>query len=287
MKVLFICSGREDYQSDMLFHGLKSIADIEVHESSDMWYMYAGMSQEKKAALYGKGFSLYGLIDQSLKNYEHENIIREKISSKWYDLIIYGQIKKDDSFIDIVKKVYSKDEIIIVDGQDHQYLIKKYFGIGHYFKRELTDTNAKRGVLPINFAIPESKVLHTKVAKQKDWATIIPGDRSTYIYNNELDYYRDYQISKYGLTTKKAGWDCLRHYEILANGCIPVFTDIQECPRFSLTKLPKDTIYRSNGLVKWNQMNERLLEEFNEFYLDWTSRYLTTRALANYVLSFI
>jgi len=42
-------------------------------------------------------------------------------------------------------------------------------------------------------------------------------------YKNEKDYYQSYQNSIFALSYKKAGWDSLRHYEILMNGCIPLF----------------------------------------------------------------
>ena len=52
---------------------------------------------------------------------------------------------------------------------------------------------------------------------------LIPGKLDTYIYEKERDYYDMYFNSLFALTYKKAGWDCLRHYEILANGCILYF----------------------------------------------------------------
>jgi len=287
MRVLYISNGlAADYQCDMLFHGLKSIQEIEVFESSDLWYMYNDISEERKKNLYGKGFTLYGVIDKSLKKFEPNNIVQEKILSRWYDVLIYGQIARDDSFLDLARKSYAKNEIMMVDGRDHQYLSRKHFELATYFKRELTDKNARKGALPINFAIPETKVVRQIMPKQKDWGSLIPGKISTYIFDTEEAYYNDYQISAYGLTTKKAGWDCLRHYEILASGCIPYFPKIQKCPRFTMAKLPKDSIHRSNGLIEWKKMNARLLDEFNSFYLEWTARYLTTRALATYVLSY-
>ncbi len=59
--------------------------------------------------------------------------------------------------------------------------------------------------------------------KDQDFASLIPGVLSTYIYDTEEEYFKGYQRAFYAVTCKKAGWDCLRHYEILANGCIPYF----------------------------------------------------------------
>ena len=61
-------------------------------------------------------------------------------------------------------------------------------------------------------------------------ASLIPGDMTTYIFNKykEVEYNKMYQDSRFALTKKKGGWDCLRHYEILMNGCIPLFENLDK-----------------------------------------------------------
>ena len=99
---------------------------------------------------------------------------------------------------------------------------------------------------PIQFAIPESKIVNKIPEKSSDFAFLVPGKLDTYIYNTESDYYRDYQKSYFALTCKKGGWDCLRHYEILANGCIPYFTDLDQCHPKTMLFFPKRLNQRSN-----------------------------------------
>ena len=70
-------------------------------------------------------------------------------------------------------------------------------------------------------------------------APLIIGKLNTYIYDSEDSYYEMYKKSIFGLTYKKAGWECLRHYEILMNGCIPLFLDLKDCPNDCITTLPK------------------------------------------------
>jgi hypothetical protein len=101
---------------------------------------------------------------------------------------------------------------------------------------------------PITFSIPEEKIVNTIPKKTKVLATIIPGNKNTYIYNNEEDYYNDYKQSLFAITGKKCGWDCMRHYEILANGCLPYFQEIEKCPKNTLTLFPKELIYKCNKL---------------------------------------
>ena len=84
---------------------------------------------------------------------------------------------------------------------------------------------------PIQFSIPTLKWENYKNVREKnkilDFSAMIPGEASTYIYSNEKDYINGYGDCFYALTTKKGGWNCLRHYEILLAGTIPYFLDIK------------------------------------------------------------
>ena len=73
-------------------------------------------------------------------------------------------------------------------------------------------------------------------------APLVPGKLSTYIYDDEKTYYDMYSNSIFAITNKKLGWDCLRHYEILMNGCIPLFFNIEDCPKLILKTLPKERL---------------------------------------------
>jgi hypothetical protein len=286
MKLLFISSGKyPDYQNDMLFHGLKSLPDVTVYENNDLWYMYNNITPEEKIKLYGKGFSVYGLLDASLKNVEDSHSILEKIETKFYDVIIYGSVTRDSSYLDKVIEIYDKKRIFFVDGEDKSRINEDLLGKGLFFKRELIDKFAQKGVLPINFAIPKIKIVNPLPGKEKDWATIIPGDKSTYIFDTEKDYYLDYQKSKFGKTKKKSGWDCLRHYEILANGCIPYFPDIENCPPYTLLKFPKGIIHQTNRLIRKKKMTQVLYDYYINYLLRWTQDYLSTEAIATDVLN--
>ena len=144
-------------------------------------------------------------------------------------------------------------------------------------------------LFPISFCIPKEKITIINIdnhKKKKTIATVIPGNKDTYIFSTEKDYYNDYQQSYFGITMKKAGWDCLRHYEIIANGCIPLFIDIYNCPDDILILFPKSLIIESNDLfVNFNIENDqdkywRLLNKLQDYMLN----HLTTTAMAQYVL---
>jgi hypothetical protein len=55
-----------------------------------------------------------------------------------------------------------------------------------------------------------------------------------------------YHRARFAYTQKKGGWDCLRHYEIMANGCIPIFRGLDQCPVDTLTTFPKGLIREVN-----------------------------------------
>ncbi len=91
---------------------------------------------------------------------------------------------------------------------------------------------------PIAFSIPEEKIVAEPPVKEKLLAAHVVdeevanrvGASSTYVFDAEEDYYADLRASRFGVTTKRAGWDCLRHYELAANGCVPCFRDLDRKP---------------------------------------------------------
>ena len=130
-----------------------------------------------------------------------------------------------------------------------------------------------------------------------------------------------YSNSIFAITNKKLGWDCLRHYEILMNGCIPLFFNIQDCPKSILKTLPKQrlseiyssydsvlklysplkiykkkflsfkkifsyipNIFKNKNASTFLKENSNILEIKNEL-LNFTKQNLTTEILAKYVLS--
>ena len=50
-------------------------------------------------------------------------------------------------------------------------------------------------IYPIGFSIQKSKIVDSVPEKKRLLAPLIPGDISTYIYNNETDYYNSYKES--------------------------------------------------------------------------------------------
>ena len=265
--------------------------------------------------LWGKGFTYSNLIDRDF----HHN----ELKTSEFDLIVVSihhtrHHSKDQNYEDIKNICSSGIKVAVVDGNDLQDYDSRIFELTpYYFKREIPD-GADERLIPIHFAIPECK-LNFDQKKTKDFAFIYPGScephwpqdsRKTHIYDDEKSYYADYGSSRFAFTCKKGGWDCMRHYEILANGCIPIFTDIEWCPKRTLTNLPKEALSSIKTLPDLNLVSasdnnltfggHHILpgkSSYNDITVFWnpyisiknylqeyTTNNLTTKALAKYFL---
>ena len=324
MKILFIHSEGNnthynDYMSDLLLHGLRELLGFQVIDYPGSWYMYSDeilKRQYDENKLWGKGLT----IKNTLNNYNSidRTDIEKKIQNKYFDLVIYSSIRRSDLFLESVIKYNNK--FLFIDGEDDNYIDERYSNSGLYFKRELV--NNKSNLIPISFAVPKEKILKGINEKPINLlAPLIPGRLSTYIYDDEKTYYNMYANSIFGITNKKLGWDTLRHYEILMNGCIPLFLNIEDCPKLTLTTLPKDRLlniynkfhrilqlyspfkiykkkflsikkilsyipnmFKNKNASTFLRDNSKVLEIKNEL-LNYTHQKLTTESLAKYVLS--
>lgn len=214
----------------------------DVVDCNKRFHLYSDYPDDLYASEYGKGFTICRNLTSD--NTDREDIIR-KIKNKFFDLVVYGSIWRCQDHLQIVLDSYDKKQIIYVDGEDTNLFHDRIKDETIYFKRELYPDQKQanlqefmKNVLPIQFAMPTNKVTGG-AKKERRIAYIDPRNKSTYTYNTEVDYYQDYKFSKFGRTTRKAGWDCMRHYEIMANGCVPIFEEIANCPRFSMMRAPK------------------------------------------------
>jgi len=286
MNILYLSPAKgPDYMADCLAHGLRFLYGDSFVDYPRIPYLYSDFGDTSN--LYGKGFSLYATLGDD-SGVDRTNIA-DKIYNRFYDLVIYGSIHREQKFFYAVSRLYPRNSVIFVDGEDQSHGLFALAKHGLYFKRELAAPHP--GVYPIHFAIPVSKVgtlkplLKTKVMAHSD-----PRDRSTYIFKTERDYYQDYAESLFAITMKKGGWDCMRHLEILANGCIPLFLDLDQCPKTTCTHLPKPELLEVLALMDkpaayWdsNEGHAVWLSLWRRIHLKFV-RYSTTNMLAQYVI---
>lgn len=96
----------------------------------------------------------------------------------------------------------------------------------------------RRGYRRIGFAIPSELIASGAPSKSKDWPAHIVdaevaarvGGSTAYAFEDADAYHADLRSSRFGVTTKKAGWDALRHLEIAAAGAVPCFRNLDRKP---------------------------------------------------------
>lgn len=289
MKLLFVTNFNQiaqasggfisDYLNDLTFYGLKELVGDDVVDSTPIPSLYREMQPSIPVESLWGGMTAFWLLGFSP---EGRDDIPERIGARFYDFIIYGAARRCLDYYDLVAKVYPPKRVILIDGNDDTD-VHPLHTRHPYFKRELIAPMPN--VYPISFALPTVKLSGLKTEKTQHLGTVIPGKRETYIFKREEEYYADYQRSYFGITRKKAGWDALRHYEILGNSCVPVFEDLEGCPATTLTTLPKAALLEGRGLYDrfHAERYDRLLRELYAY----TAERLTTRVLAQNLLATI
>lgn len=169
-------------------------------------------------------------------------------------------------------------------------------------------------IYPISYGIPKQFILQYKnrseliQLKTQITSQILPSTSPTTKpstkkkfgnkkFTNQTLYYQEYSKSYYCIDHKKGGWDSLRHWEIIASGCMPYFIDLEYCPEYTLYHLPKQLLIEARELpgVTFNCEEFKVEIDFKIFpkerYFDLLEKllaharkYLTTEAMAKYVL---
>lgn len=304
---------RLDYSSDCLFHGLRSLLGEDCVDFPRMEHMYKD-NFDKVQTDKCKGFTLYNRLDRIETDPDQD-----------FDYIIcaiHHSTLNDADFIgekfEQIEDKYNKF-MCLVDGNDQPGYIavpRRY----PLFKREYR--SYAQNIYPLCFSIPKENIVDEIPEKTKDFADLIPcylnrnhPHEATYKFNEEEQYNQDYKDSYFGFTCSKGGWDCLRHYEILANGCVPFFTDLDAKPQYTMYPWPSDINKQAMNLAgvfpnytkksdSYRQMgtcdkilnteghfidhqifNKLEYEIMLELLLNYTRENLTTEASAKYVLN--
>lgn len=282
MKILYVTAGNHvDYQNDCLLIGLKEKFGADIVDVKKQEHNYVTYDPNRVGSLYGRGMS----VTRILPDLEVDRTdILNKIKSKFFDFVVYGSIWRCQDYLNDVLMYYEPKKVVVVDGEDETGLNGVLMRGVSYFKRELIFVTPR--VYPISFAIPTCKVDFNR-EKIKDFSYITPQDRRTYIYHNEKDYYNDYREARFGVTTKKAGWDCMRHYEIMTNGCIPYFPDINSCPPPTMTHFPKEICKSVLQDVQSGMTHTEIYDKHIESLYQHFIKNNTTSALADYFIDTI
>ena len=156
-------------------------------------------------------------------------------------------------------------------------------------------------IFPIQYAFQQQRMPRELRQVLYDWSIIWPvqsksrmDNKRGYIFEDEAAYYKEYGTSIFAYTYRKGGWESMRHYEILCNGAIPYFIDIDKMPPHTMTRFPKELIVNTMqlpginpiaGTLDYKKTNVPCLHEVRQTLLEYCRQNLTTKALAKYFLS--
>jgi hypothetical protein len=252
VRILFLADPYPDYVADGLFHGLRTLYGPSVVDYPKRQGMYAGA---ELSSLYGKGFGFYGML-------EDIPIDREHVFDREWDLVVAAVIWRDWVWWERAWKAFGTSvRHAVVDGGDllwaypygpawwrpWRWFVPRAHRRATFFKREssaVTSILAGRRLplVPIEIAYPAEKICADVPTKTKDFPAHIVdlevgevlGQRlahdRVHLFDREADYLQDLRASRFGITTKRAGWDALRHVEIAAAGAVPCFRNLERKP---------------------------------------------------------
>jgi len=315
LNLLYITTKNPLAQGDLLevgiLHGLRSILGDNCVDYPEKKVMYHDWSSTKKDSLHGRGFTLYKLPIKNIDPQKRNIILNTK-----FDAIIFGTLGQYDGYPEykFIYDNYDESKIWYLDGHDlygTAPIMKIYNGeyiIGNQkknsFKRELVFL--EKNVYPTGFGIPEYQIKSIDLSiKNKLLPKTAPsiaifgndpelGTRNHHVFTEEEPYYKDMQESWFGVTCKKGGWDCLRHYEIIASGALLLFKDYDKKPQLcSPQNLPcysysskEELDHIMNRLVINNNPTDEYVDMLNQ-QRQWLFKNATTTARAKYIVDTI
>lgn len=257
MKILFLTKEYGDCVGDQIFYGLRKIygADCVDFPPKDIMYKNSIMPSVN---MYGRGFTTWkNLPEIKIDRKKIFKMIADPVKDKnymgdYFDVIIFGRIFKQQElfvYLKLVGVLQAKSKIVFIDGEDEGFpAVTEAFNFGTYFKRD--NPYKYPQIKTISISIPEEKAAKRRKEKKRIFSTFTQCPEAyrieyvkeyctnKYVFDNEKDYYKDLDISMYGVTMKKSAWDVPRNYENAARyvvNCIYNFDDkSKEVPPYGL-----------------------------------------------------
>ena len=267
--MLFLSPNTEDYLADSLLHGLRTVLGERLVDYPKREVLYDSYPPEWRRRLYGNGFTLYaGLLpDIPIERVSPFELARR---GEFDLVIVGDIWRKFGDFVELLPDLDRLRLVALDGSDSpapYPYggrwwrargwrLLPRAHTRVTYFKRELSPAtlwfrsyltvppavarrlSPPRNMRPISFSIPAEKIVHEPPAKTKLFPSHIVdaevaakvGAQGNYAFDDEDDYYADLRSSRFGVTTRRGGWDALRHYELAASGCVLCFRDLHEKP---------------------------------------------------------
>jgi len=326
-KILFLSPSQDDFLAATILHGLRDLQGPDVLDFPRYDCMYEDYPKEKLNLQHGRGFTLFGRLadpwpDRKARKgppdpRDYNLTIFSDIwnqTSLFLDLLPRLNVRKT-AIVD------GSDDPALVPHAGFWFrrptawtrlrVLRKF----RTWKREWTPRsrpNAWHRLIPrvllpllprprhlrrISFGIPEDRVLKVIPDKTKEFPAHIVDDEvrallgvgsGRHVFEQEEDYHNDLRASRFGITMKRSGWDCLRHYEIAANGAVPCFRNLEKkpetCAPHGLTPANSLGYLSGSDLVQITRgMGEGEYRRLQTGALEWARQH-STRAVASHLL---
>lgn len=270
LRILFLTGDVEDYLADSALHGLKRLLGEGVVDYPKCERLYDGFPAAAKRGFHGLGFTIYSQplpdpfidrmhIEERIRHAEFDAII---FGDVWRQpalvLALWPAIQSTPvAIMDGADADQPFPYAGLFARRRTWWVIPRVRDCKLYFKREWTPRTHfgflrqrlppwiqrhlrhHRSLRPISFSVPREYVVPHAPAKEKLFtrhivdptvAGVVHGTSTTKPFDDEREYVADIRASRFGVTMKRSGWDCLRHYELAANGAVPCFRDLDAKP---------------------------------------------------------
>jgi hypothetical protein len=288
-----------DYLKDVFLNHLLWSNSIEIH--TNMWNAinFKDYGEDRLKKLYGNGHTVWGKLESW--NKDKLNFVGvADIKKTDYDYIVFSEViglqllmedPNTNSLMDFppwltkVFEKYKREQIIVLDGLDRDTVNEKIVDRTTYYKREIGTNCQHLDIHPISFAYPA----YAPTPKISDKTYLLaPCDPrfapNSYVFGNEFYYNMQYSKALFAVTTKKGGWDCMRHYEIIANNCVPYFPGIENKPKLTMKNYPVKLQEEANKLyedmaigaepIKITDQYVKIKQEFTDWMYDYGTSYI-------------
>lgn len=316
-KVLVVNPNHEDYLADGIFHGLRTLLGANAVDYPKAEYMYDTASSSVLRRVRGRAFTLYGLLPDIPIDRDH--LLPRALAGE-FDLVIFADIWRTFGlWTEWGPQLHRAGvKLAVLDGADRVepypyaglwwrvrawWFLPRAHTRALYFKREITPATRwfasylllppaigrTLGIRPISFSIPPEKIVDEPPKKDKDFPLHIVdteladrfGGKSDYVFEDEDEYRADLMRSRFGITTKRAGWDALRHYEIAACGAVPCFRGLarkpKDCAPFGLDHTNSISYENAEDLLaKIGALDDRQYARLQAGALQWARENATT-----------
>jgi hypothetical protein len=321
-RLLYITPNVEDYAADGLLHGLRTLLGGDVLDFPKAEYLYTSMTPAARSRIRGGGFTLYGLLDDL--PLERDHCLDRALKGEFDLVVFSDIWRTFGLWSEWGPQLADRGiRLAVLDGSDRVepypfagewwrrrawWFLPRAHTRALHFKREVTpwtrwfasyltlppplNGRRMRDIRPLAFSIPDEQIVAGPPVKDQDFPRHVVdaelaarlGGQTGHAFSTEHEYVADLRRSRFGITTKREGWDAMRHYEIAANGCVPCFRDLEQKPPASAPHGLDETncvAYRDayDLMAKLERIDEERYRDLQAGALAW-ARANTTRRRA-------